>query len=277
MGTGAGLFTTDMPKISLDFETRSPLDLKACGNFKQAEHPDAMVLILAVKEGLLSDPTPLLSWDVTRPHNEAVDLLWLAIEFGWEIHAFNSQFEWSWLEQVCPRQFGFPVPDINNLRCTQALCRSAGLPPSLEKCAEFLKLPFLKDKLGKPLMRKFSIADKNGKFVNWDDDVSFTAGGERMTAAEGFQRYVGYCEQDVRAEMAVAEKMKSFELKGYALDSFLATARLNDRGVPVDKPALEHAMALYREHEDTLGKEYKTITGLTPNQNVASLKWMQDN
>jgi DNA polymerase len=265
-----------MPKVSLDFETRSSVDLGDCGGYKCAEHPDSSVIVLAIKEGLLSDPTPLLSWDMTRPHNEAINLLYLAIEFGWEIHAFNSQYEWAYLKHVCPRQFGLPVPDINNLRCTMALCRSAGLPRSLAKCADFLKTPFPKDKMGRPLMRKFSIPDKKGDFVNPEDDVSFTAGGERMTAAEGFQRYVAYCERDVESEMAVAEKMKAFELKGYALDSFLATARLNDRGVPVDRKTLENAMTLYREHEETLTKEYVGLTGVNPTQNAKSLEWLQE-
>ena len=265
-----------MPKISLDIETRCSLDLGDCGSYKCAEHPESSIIVLAVKEGLLTDPTPLLSWDITRPHNEAIDLVWMAIEFGWEIHAFNSQYEWAYLKHVGPRQFGFPVPDINRFRCTMALCRSAGLPRSLAKCADFLKVPFPKDTMGHPLMRKFSIPDKQGNFVNPDDDVSFTAGGERMTAAEGFQRYVRYCEQDVRSEMAVAEKMKPFEMKGYALDSFLATARLNDRGVPVDRKALENAMALYREHEETLTKEYVTLTGVSPAQNAKSLEWLQE-
>ena len=266
-------------KISLDFETRSPgVDLLDCGSYKYAANPPASVLVLAVKQWPLNDGKPVLSWDITRPirSNDALDLLWCAIEFGWEIHAFQSQFEWCFLKYVCPRQFGLPVPDINRMRCTQALCRSSGLQNSLAKCAKELKVDFQKDAMGTSLMRKFSIPDKEGNFTDPDDDVSFTAGGVRMTASEGFARYVQYCESDVRAEMAVAHAMRGFELKGFALDSFLATARLNDRGVPVDRNALENAHGRYREHEERLTREYVGITGLNPTQTGKSLAWFRE-
>jgi len=266
-----------MNKVSLDLETRSGEDLTVVDTYRYAAHPEAQVLILAVKQWPLNDGKPVLTWDVRQPTegNEALLLLWEAIEFNWEIHAFNSTFEWCFLKYVCPRQFGLPIPDINNIRCTQALCRSAGLQSSLEKCADFLKVPFPKDKMGKPLMRKFSIPDKAGNFVDWDDDVEFTAGGQRMTAAEGFEKYVAYCAQDVRSEMAVAEAMKPFELKGEPLQNFLATARLNDRGVPVDRVALENARKLYTEHEVNLTGRYRDITGHNPGQNKVALEWFQ--
>jgi DNA polymerase len=267
-------------KLSLDFETRSRADLKKVGAYKYAEHPSTEVVVLAVKEGTLKDATPFLSWDMRQPwwESDAIELLRTAIEEGWEIHAYNSQFEWAHLKHACPRQFGLPVPKIEQLRCTAAMCRSAGLPPRLGQVAEFLKLEVQKDKMGAALIQKFSIPQKKtGEFIEWSDDVSFTAGGEKMTAAEAFQRFVDYCVNDVRTELAIAEVMKPFELQGFALDWFLADARMNDRGVPVDRVALENAYELYQEHERRLSLRFREITGgLNPKQIAKVLAWLKE-
>ena len=271
-----------MPKVSIDFETRSRAILKgkrAVGAYKYAEHPSTKVLILAIKYGGKDDPSPVLTWDARQDPkgNPAIDLLVEAIVNGWEIHAFNSQFEWAILKHVCPRQFGIPVPDINNVRCTAAMCRIAGLPPSLAAAAEFLELKVQKDKIGTALIQKFSSPQKKTqKFIEWSDDVSFTVGGERMTAGEAFQKFVDYCVRDVETEIAVADEMKPFELGGFPLDWFLLDARLNDRGVPVDRKALQNAFTIYQQHATRLTAEFREITGFSPTQNAKVVAWLRE-
>lgn len=266
-----------MNRISLDFETRSRADLKKVGGYKYAEDPSTEVLVLAVQQ---HGTEWVHSWDIRDPKDlssPAISLLHQAITDGWEIHAFNSSFEWAILKYVCPRQFGFPVPDINTMRCTAAVCRSAGCPPSLEKSAEFLKLPVRKDTLGHSLIRKFSVPDKKtGEFAEWSDPGEFTLGGKRVTHAEAFQKFVDYCEQDVRTELAVSDVMKPYHLKGFVLEWFLFDARLNDRGVPVDEKALHAAHKWVKQHEKRLASEFRKITGLSPNQNAATLAWFKE-
>lgn len=264
-----------MNRLSLDFETRSRADLKKVGGYKYAEDPSTEVLVVAVQQ---HGTDRVLSWDIRETDfhlNDALQLLYTAISEKWEIHAFNSSFEWAILKYVCPRQFGFPVPDINTMRCTAAVCRSAGLPPSLAKSAEFLKLPVRKDTIGHSLIRKFSVPDKAGNFASWDTPGSFTLMGERVTHGEAFQKFVDYCEQDVRTELAVSDAMKPYHLKGFPLQWFLFDARLNDRGVPVDEVALQAADAWLKAHEERLAQEFRKITGLSPNQNAACLQWFK--
>lgn len=266
-------------RISLDLETRSLAALDKVGSYKYAEDPSTEVLILAVREGVHSEGRPVLTWDMRNPaRNEATELLHQAIRDGWEIHAFNYSFEWPHLKYVLPRQLGTPIPRIEQMRCTQAVCRTAGLPGSLDACAQFLKLPIQKDKMGSALIQKFSKPIKGGRvFLNWDDPVEFTAGGVRMTAAEAFQRFVDYCARDVETEMAISEVMKPFELKGFPLDWFLLDARMNDRGIPVDTQALEQAQVVLKAHEKWLSEEFRRITGgLSPKQNKAVLEWLEN-
>ena len=260
--------------ISLDFETRSRADITECGAYRYAEDPSTEILVIAVSE----NGGPVHTWDVREPYQSstAIGILRNAIDSGDEIHAFNSQFEWAILKYTWTRQFGYPAPDINNMRCTQAVCRHGGLPPSLAACAEFLNLEVQKDKLGKPLIRTFSIPQKaNAEFLTHETPGTFTLGGERRTYAEAFQLFVDYCRRDVEAEMAVSRSMKPFHLRGLELDAFLFTARMNDRGVPVDVTALRNANRMFVDHEETLTKEFMAITGFTPNQNARVLEWMQ--
>lgn len=260
-------------KVSIDFETRSMIDIKKVGSFKYAEHPSTKVLILAV----CANDGPVITWDVREEPNEAVELLRKAIELGWEIHAFNYTFEWAILKYATPRQLGLPVPDIEQMRCTQAVCRSAGLPPSLGACAEFLQLPIQKDKMGAALIQKFSVPQKKtNRFIEWNDDIAFTAGGEKMTAAEAFQRFVDYCATDVRTEMAISAKMKSFELKGFPLEWFQLDARLNDRGLPVDGVALRKAFEIMTLHEKNLTERFRELSGFGPKQNAKVLEWLKE-
>lgn len=258
-------------RISLDFETRSRADIKACGEYKYAEHESTEVLIIAVSDG-----GKTITWDIRQKTSPALDLLRRAVTEGWEIAAFNSQFEWAILKHVCTRQFGFPVPDINKMRCTAAVCRTGGLPPSLEKAAEFLKLGIQKDKMGKALIQKFSVPRKDGTFIEHTDDVSFTVGGEKLTAAQAFQRFVDYCRIDVETEMAVAVAMEPFALKGAMLEAFLFDARMNERGFPMDLSALRPAKQLVDDHEAYLTKRFTELTNFTPSQNKRVLEWLQE-
>lgn len=263
-------------RINLDFETRSACDIKECGAYRYAEDPSTEVLIIAVSH----NGGPVKTWDIRqgldRP-NSALSMLREAIEKRWEIHAFNSQFEFAILKYVCTRQFTFPAPDVNQMRCTAAVCRAAGLPPSLKRAAEFLKLPIQKDKMGVPLIHRFSIPNKDGSFTDIrDTSTTFTVGGERHTAASAFQKFVDYCVRDVETEMIVAEAMKDFALTGHQLESFLLDARINDRGVPVDATALLKARDLGLQYAEELTKEFHKLTGLSPTQNKKCNEWLKE-
>ena len=264
-----------MNAISLDFETYSRADLKEVGAYKYAEDPSTKILVIAVNR---HGSDEIVTWDARQPvaNNAAISLLLTAIQERWEIHAFNAQFEWAILKYVATHQFGFPIPNIDTMRCTAAVCRSAGMPPSLAKSAVFLKLPIQKDTAGRALIRAFSVPQKAGVVNTHTTEGLITIAGKRMSYADAFQMFVDYCVQDVRTEMAVAEKMKPYELKGFPLDWFLLDMRLNDRGVPVDIPALQAAHEMYLEKESETMARFKNLTGFSPNQNARCQEWLRE-
>tara|TARA_R110002110_G_scaffold162048_1_gene361087 strand:- start:3264 stop:5354 length:2091 start_codon:yes stop_codon:yes gene_type:complete len=261
-------------KLNLDFETRSLADIKTCGGYRYAEDPSTEVLIVAVSV----DGGPIYTWDITqkKTHNKAIEMIRYAVNGGWEIHAFNAQFEWAILKYVCPKQFNTPIPNINNMRCTAAVSRSAGLPPSLAAVSDFLKTSTQKAKIGSLLINRFSKPLKGTTdFLSPESEDTFTLGGEKTTGREAFQMFVEYCEDDVRTEMAVADTLKDFTLKGDTLANFQMDMRMNDRGVPVDVPALENANQIIKDHSARLREEYTDLTGLDITQNVRNLEWFK--
>jgi DNA polymerase len=265
-----------MSRISLDFETRSRTDLKKVGHYKHAECSSTEVLVVAVREGLPEERRPVLTWNYreTSRTNPAIRLLRKAIEEGWEIHAWNAPFEWAILKNVCPRQFGFPTPDINNMRCTAAVARTAGCPPSLEKAGEFLKVELPKEKIGKSLIARFSSPLK-GEFLDPSDPKEITVGGTKMSAYKAFDLFVAYCARDVEVESDIAVKLAPFALHGATLESFQFDMRMNDRGIPVHVEALKHAQTLIEQHALTISSQFREITGVNPTQNARVLEWMK--
>lgn len=259
--------------LSLDFETRSRRDLgpTGCGAYKYSECPSTEVLIAAVRQ----NRGPILTWDIRQQKNDAIDLLSTAITEGWEIHAWNAPFEWVILKNVLSRQLGTPIPKIEQMRCTAAVARTAGCPPSLDKAGEFLRLQRPKDKIGRPLINRFSKLVK-GRFIDPTEEGVFTLAGTKTTNAAAFDLFVDYCANDVAVECQIADLLKSFKLKGAALDSFLFDMRMNERGVPVHEEALRSANQIINEHAAVLSKQFQEITGFTPGQRDRVLQWLKE-
>jgi DNA polymerase len=147
-------------------------------------------------------------------------------------------------------------------RCTQALCRKAAIPPSLEKSTEYLGLASQKDSNGKKLIKLFSIPQKDGSRVLPTDKP------------EEFRQFGEYCLQDVRAEQELHRKLAAFELKGTTLDTFLLDITLNDRGVPVNLPALRNAKKIIDQLTGELHFKFQALTGLAPTQKAAVQAWL---
>jgi DNA polymerase len=136
-------------------------------------------------------------------------------------HAYNAQFELAiWKHVMCVRH-GWPEPPpLERWRDTMAEVAIAGYPMALDKVSAILG-DELKDPQGKKLIKTFSIPNKNGRFVEPEDQP------------EEFKEFIRYCKQDVLAERAIhkrlyfvksAEEQKVWEM----------VVRMNQRGLPID-------------------------------------------
>ena len=235
--------------VHLDYETRSSADLKTVGAYRYAAHQSFEILMAGVSA---DDSDRVYLW--VNPKYETPDMLSdpEALDILNQadlIYAHNAPFE------IAATWGGRFMPlDLNKWRCTAAMARRAGMPPSLDKCAEALGLTQQKDKKGAALIRKFSIPNKDGTFNNPKDfPDEWLAFGE-------------YCKQDVRTEKAIHKKLKAFELTGEPLETFLFDLRMNHAGIPVNRQALFNAQEIVTDVQNTVTKQFVELTQLQPTQ-----------
>jgi DNA polymerase len=235
--------------VHLDYETRSRADLKTVGAYRYAADESFEILMAGVSA---DDSDRVYLWVNPKYETpdmlsepEALDLLCKADL----IYAHNAPFE-----IAATWQGPFLTLDLNKWRCTAAMARRAGMPPSLDKCAEALGLTQQKDKKGAALIRKFSIPNKDGTF---NDPKDFP--DEWLAFGE-------YCKQDVRTEKAIHKKLKAFEMTGEPLETFLFDLRMNHVGIPVNRKALLNAQKIVTDVQSTVTKQFVELTQLQPTQ-----------
>jgi len=214
-------------RISIDFETRSTVDLLATGVYPYAKHKhtDIWCFAWAIDDGDVQiwrngDPFP----NELRTH----------IENGVELRAWNAAFERIVWQYIGPRH-GFPEVKMDQWWCTAAEAAAMALPRSLDQAAKVLGVKHKKDKEGYSLMLRMSkprAFTDDGQPIWWD-------------VPDRLQRLYEYCMGDVRAERSVFKVLN--RLTPGERRAYLLTEKINDRGVPIDRALVKAAKKLVDE------------------------------
>lgn len=201
--------------LHLDYETRSPVDLKTAGVYPYALHPETDAWCAAYT---FDDEEEIGLWKLGEPVPERIADTLRDVE----IHAWNAAFErviW-WL--LCCKRYGWPRPEREQFYCVAAAAAAMALPRKLEQAAVVLGLPERKDEEGsrvmKQLMRPRKPTKKNPERW-WSDQAKL-------------DRLYSYCQQDVRTERAIEGKLR--RLSDYELGVYHLDQKINDRGVSID-------------------------------------------
>jgi DNA polymerase len=261
----------EIKKVTLDFETRSPLPLKgpnSVGAWMYSRCPQTEVMCLAYA----FDDEPVKLWHPAFPGVglEAApppEDFFRAIKSGALLEAHNSQFEdWIW-RNVCVPRLGWPAVPDEAWRCTAAKASTHGLPRSLEDAVEVMAEVLEvtgdyepKDMTGSKLMQKMCKPKKDGTWHETREDL---------------ERLFAYCRQDVRAERALSSALR--ELPPRELEAWQMSNRINLRGFKADRQLAVRALALRDEALKSYEKRFKELTGgLTPRQREAFKDWVRD-
>ena len=144
-------------KSVIDFETRSPVDIKTCGAYAYAAHPDTEVMMLAVRicgqeARVWVAPAYRHFLDTELRDDELQDI----INNCEEIAAHNAPFERAiWKFKMEPLWFK-PLP-LEKIRCTMSQALMCNLPRKLEQAVKvWRKDAPQKDNEGHKLMMKTS-------------------------------------------------------------------------------------------------------------------------
>lgn len=228
--------------LSIDFETRSTVDLKATGVYPYAEHPHTDVWCMA---WAFNDEAPAL-W---RPGQDLPDRIVQHVHAGGEVRAWNAQFErimWNW---CCVPKYGWPTLTIGQVVDTAVEAATMGLPRSLDGAAKALRVDHQKDDAGYSLMLRLCRprrVERDGTPVWWDEPAKL-------------EKLYAYCLQDVRVERDIATRLRRqtpMERKLYELDQ-----RMNDRGIALDAALVERATAIALEGVRRANAELAALTG----------------
>jgi DNA polymerase bacteriophage-type len=203
--------------VSVDFETRSTIDLRRSGVYPYAKHKNTDIWCVAYLMPSDTDPR------VWRPGDPVDAELVEWITAGHAMRAWNANFERVIWNEIMVGRYGWPETTIEQWFCTAADARAMALPGQLGDAARALGVDHQKDNEGKNLMLRMARPRK----VNEDGSLEWWAVPERIS------RLIAYCRQDVLAELDVHHEVRALSATERAV--FELDQRINDRGIRFDR------------------------------------------
>ena len=247
----------------VDAETRSTLNLKDVGGYRYAA--DASTEARCVAWAL--DDGPVQLWITGQP---APRDLAAHIQAGGKILAHNAAFDRLVFREILGPRHGWPVPEIEQWRCSMAMSLALALPGSLEDAGKAMNIPHLKDPIGKRAMQAMSKPrkarkDEDENEVHWHEDDAKT------------EQLHTYCMNDVET---MRDLFYSFwplsdeEQRIWEMDQ-----RINDRGFYTDEKLLLAMRKTILAAGVDINSQIKKATGgaIETTDKIAQLKtWLQD-
>ena len=247
-----------MRLCTLDFETASTCNLLEAGAWRYAEDITTEILCLcwemdgAYARWMPGDPGDLLYALVADPQVLMT--------------AHNAGFEKAIWRRIMVPIYGFPdIPD-ERWHDTMAVAAYKSIPLGLDQAAHVLGLEDQKDTAASRFTVGLSKPNKAGYF-------------DRSPAS--MQRVVTYCDQDVRAEVGLHNRigwLEPAERKTWLLDQ-----KINQRGVALDLGFIAQASAVVSGALTPLLAQFHQLTecssapkGLAPTQTAKVLAWCQE-
>ena len=216
-----------MKKLSIDLETYSSVDLGKSGVYKYAESEDFEILLFAYS----IDDREVKVIDLANGEIIPEEILSALSDESIEKWAFNANFE-----RVCLSKFLGERLKPQGWYCTMIWSAYLGLPLSLEKVGEVLKLDKQKMNEGKALIRYFSIPCKPTK-----------ANGMRKRNLphhdlKKWSTFKEYNQRDVETEMAIKKKLSAFPMPQSEWENYWIDQNINDRGILIDESLVDSAI-----------------------------------
>lgn len=252
-------------RLHLDFETESTADLKRTGAWVYSRDPRTQVRVMAY---WFSDWAHPGVWKRGDPFpQEVIDHV---LDDG-EIHGWNVLFEFCVWNNVLTRDHP-NVPPLRLEQCVDTMAAAAywGLPLSLDRAGPALGSPHVKDKAGHGLMLRMSrprrLCPLTGDPEWWADSDPFK-----------LNQLIDYCWQDVRTEAWISDHVPPLPIVERA--TWLMDARMNLRGIMIDRPLIQRFLAITDQEVASLSRLMHEKTGgaVKSVTEVAKLtRWVRD-
>ena len=249
-----------MKRLSIDLETYSSFDLGKSGVYKYAESEDFEILLFAYS----IDDGEVKVIDLASGEIIPEEILSALSDESIEKWAFNANFE-----RVCLSRFLGERLSPKGWYCTMIWSAYLGLPLSLEKVGEVLKLDKQKMNEGKALIRYFSIPCKPTK----------TNGMRTRNLPhhdlEKWSTFKEYNQRDVETEMAIKKKLSAFRMRYSEWENYWVDQNINDRGILIDEVLVDSAIKFDEILRDENMDRAIELTGLeNPNSPLQLKEWL---
>ena len=190
----------DLPRMTIDFETRSELDVRKVGAAAYSEHPSTEILCLSYNiRGSGKQP------ELWTPDRQFPQEIINHVESGLPFEAHNVQFEYGiWLHKLY-NSYDISMPEA--WLDTMAVCAYRALPLGLDAVGEAVNLDTKKDKLGKSLLQKLSKPRKQTKKdkSKWNEDPFL------------YLELYNYCVRDVETEEELSKTIGDLPTSEYEI------------------------------------------------------------
>ena len=249
-----------MKRLSIDLETYSSVDLGKSGVYKYAESEDFEILLFAYS----IDDGEVKVIDLASGEIIPEEILSALRDETIEKWAFNANFE-----RVCLSRFLGKRLKPQGWYCTMIWSAYLGLPLSLEKVGEVLKLNKQKLNEGKALIRYFSIPCKATK----------TNGMRTRNLPphdlEKWSIFKEYNQRDVETEMEIKKKLSVFPMPQSEWENYWIDQNINDRGILIDEVLVDSAIKFDEIlREENMDRAIE-LTGLeNPNSPLQLKEWL---
>ena len=249
-----------MKRLSIDLETYSSVDLGKSGVYKYAESEDFEILLFAYS----IDDGGVKVIDLASGESVPEEILSALSDESIEKWAFNANFE-----RVCLSRLLGERLKPQGWYCTMIWSAYLGLPLSLEKVGEVLKLDKQKMNEGKALIRYFSIPCKPTK----------TNGMRTRNLPhhdlEKWSTFKEYNQRDVETEMAIKKKLSAFPMPQSEWENYWIDQNINDRGILIDEVLVDSAIKFDQILRDENMDRAIELTGIeNPNSPLQLKEWL---
>ena len=248
--------------LSIDLETYSEIDIAKCGSFRYIDDESFEILLL----GYAFDDEPVTVIDLTADEEVPADFLAALYDPEVTKTAWNCAFErfglWKHFGRYCPPE------QWSDTMILSAVC---GLPLGLGEAGKALRLEAdeAKDREGKALIRYFCSPCRPTK-VN---------GGRTRNLpqhdTDKWELFIEYNRQDVVAERTIRKRLLRWEPDSLEHRFWCLDARINERGMRVDRELVHNAIAMDARYKAELTEQAVAISGLENPNSVAQIKqWL---
>ena len=271
----------EIKSLSIDLETYSDVDLSKCGVYKYTESDDFEILLFAYS--INHEEVKVI--DLAQGEKIPIEIIKALVDDEVIKWAYNASFERvclsRYISKYYPEYFiSYSINedtvneflDPSSWRCSMIWSAYLGLPLSLAGVGAVLGLEEQKLKEGKDLIKYFCVPCNPTK----------SNGGRTRNLPEHdnakWELFKKYNKRDVQVEIAIQERLQSYQVPEFLWNEYQLDQEINDRGIALDMELVENAIKFDEISKQKTSDELQRLTNIeNPNSVMQMKEWLNDN